>query len=394
MPTNITKSTIPTMKTVNTKATHPTPTPKTVTQLITAIQKTDGKCVSFPVLDALFATVLQLTQYNLKDYLYAYLCRCGYTNIAYTDGYLYAAGTIPVMLEAHMDTVHTHAVESICMSDTNCVSSPEGVGGDDRCGIYTILRILRDTTYRPYILFTEDEEIGCVGANKFCSDLSHEIIAKPPLHFIVEIDRKGANDSVFYECDNPEFETFINQFGFVTAYGSYSDIAQTAPAIGVAAVNVSSAYYHPHTLDEYINLNELETVIKNVTSIVSTVQSGNSVPYQYIEMTYDSQYGSYGYQYSDSCVPKGYTLRYVEELFDDNIFIFNTATDEYVPSFNLYCCVDSSGKVYVIEEYADDNTTMACLDANLQVYDAQGKRYYGKFQKMSYAYIRVTKEDV
>ena len=43
--------------------------------------------------------------------------------------------------------------------------SPQGIGGDDRCGVWMILQILR--TANCHVLFCEDEEVGCVGAKKF-----------------------------------------------------------------------------------------------------------------------------------------------------------------------------------------------------------------------------------
>ena len=77
------------------------------------------------------------------------------------------------------------------------------------------------------------------------------------LKFLVEIDRKGANDAVYYDCDNPDFEEYITGKGFQTAIGSFSDISLLAPELGVAAVNLSSGYYNAHTLHEFINVNEL-----------------------------------------------------------------------------------------------------------------------------------------
>ena len=115
-------------------------------------------------------------------------------------GYLYAEGTIPVLLAAHMDTVHRQPVEQICYSADGAVAmSPQGIGGDDRCGVWMILQIL--CTAKCHVLFCEDEEVGCVGAKKFTRGS-----LRPQVNYIVELDRRGSNDAVFYRCDNPEFE--------------------------------------------------------------------------------------------------------------------------------------------------------------------------------------------
>ena len=75
-------------------------------------------------------------------------------------------------------------------------------------------------TAKCHVLFCEDEEVGCVGAKKFTRGS-----LRPQVNYIVELDRRGSNDAVFYRCDNPEFEDFITSFGFETAGGSRSDIS-------------------------------------------------------------------------------------------------------------------------------------------------------------------------
>ena len=112
-----------------------------------------------------FETILRLPQMELKKRLKAELKSRGY-HITDKPGYLYAGGTIPVLLVAHMDTVHRQPVEHICYSADGAVAmSPQGIGGDDRCGVWMILQILR--TAKCHVLFCEDEEVGCVGAKKF-----------------------------------------------------------------------------------------------------------------------------------------------------------------------------------------------------------------------------------
>ena len=89
-----------------------------------------------------FETILRLPQMELKKRLKAELKSRGYP-VTDKPGYLYAEGTIPVLLVAHMDTVHRQPVEQICYSEDRAVAmSPQGIGGDDRCGVWMILQIL------------------------------------------------------------------------------------------------------------------------------------------------------------------------------------------------------------------------------------------------------------
>ena len=167
--------------------------------------------------------ILRMKQMTLKSHLEAKLEAAGYEPSS-EDGFLYAQGTFPVLLVAHMDTVHKECVQKIKYTGA-IMSSPQGIGGDDRCGIYAILQIIKD--FKCSVLFTEDEEIGCVGAEKFAVS---DYIVNNDINYIIEIDRRGTNDCVFYSCDNPDFEKFIESTGyFKTAWGSVSDISTIAP---------------------------------------------------------------------------------------------------------------------------------------------------------------------
>ena len=89
------------------------------------------------------------------------------------------------------------------------------------------------------------------------------------LKFLVEIDRRGSYDAVYYDCENLDFEKYITSKGFIKAYGSFSDISYVAPELGVAAVNLSSGYYNAHTQHEYIVRSELERTIQKVVEMIA-----------------------------------------------------------------------------------------------------------------------------
>ena len=112
-------------------------------------------------------------------------------------------GEAPIMLVAHLDTVHEKSVKTICYSpDENILMSPQGIGGDDRCGVYALVNAYDMAVKKPFLLFTCDEEVGGVGAEKFCT--AHQLGKLPDaldnLKLIVEVDRKGSCDAVYYDC--------------------------------------------------------------------------------------------------------------------------------------------------------------------------------------------------
>lgn len=47
--------------------------------------------------------------------------------------------------------------------------SPQLLGSDDRAGVYAIIQII-EAGYKPHVIFTTDEEIGAVGAQKLIED--------------------------------------------------------------------------------------------------------------------------------------------------------------------------------------------------------------------------------
>ena len=162
--------------------------------------------------------------------------------------------------------------------------SPQGIGGDDRCGVYALNKIYNQAEIKPYLLFTCDEEIGGVGADQFIYEYELGVLPKElnELKLLVEIDRRGKKDAVYYNCDNAEFENYISSKGFETASGTFSDISIIAPALGIAAVNLSSGYYNAHTLHEYINVKHLEKTVSKVTEIISDAAQIDFPQFKYI----------------------------------------------------------------------------------------------------------------
>lgn len=240
----------------------------------------------------LFETIVRKTQPQLKNWLKSQLQQAGYKECYDETGFLYAEGEIPVMLIAHLDTVHKEPVVNICWDGSyNVAMSPQGIGGDDRCGVYMILRVIQDL--KCHVLFCEDEEIGGRGAADFTySGLS------PAVNFLIEFDRKGNNDAVFYDCENMDFIDLLEQYGFKEDYGSFSDISTIAPHLGVAAVNVSSGYYRQHTTSEYVNMREMNV---NADRIAKLIRENNGTFYEYVESPHTwknwRNYSGYSYGY-------------------------------------------------------------------------------------------------
>lgn len=221
-----------------------------------------------------FKDICRMSQSDLKNYMETYLKECKYTPIN-GDGFLYAKGNEPVLLVAHLDTVHKMKCTEINEKDGK-ISSPQGIGGDDRCGVFMIMNIVKELHCS--VLLCEDEEIGGKGAGKFCKTPNIKTL---DVNYMIEFDRRGNNDAVFYSCGNKDFEKFVcNNTGFKFADGSFSDISKLAPAAKIAAVNISCGYYNAHTTNEYVVYDEMMHLIEMAIKLIKTKCEK---PFEYVE---------------------------------------------------------------------------------------------------------------
>ena len=91
----------------------------------------------------LFESLVKLPQKSLKKVLSSSLRR-NYKKVVETPEYIYAVGDIPIALVAHMDTVFKSPPRNIYFdTDKGVIWSPEGLGADDRAGVFAILNILK-----------------------------------------------------------------------------------------------------------------------------------------------------------------------------------------------------------------------------------------------------------
>lgn len=206
--------------------------------------------------------------------------------IIYNQNYIYILGDIPVTLIAHLDTVHRLLPQKFYHDvEQTTIWSPQGLGADDRAGIFSILKIV-EAGYRPSIIFTTKEESGAIGAYNFIREISEP---KVPTNFLIELDRCGENDAVYYDLDVPEFEKYITTFDFKTAYGSFSDISIIAPGWKIPAVNLSVGYMYEHSLGEILNYENMFDTIEKVKKILDAeIAESHIFPYNISTHSYYS----------------------------------------------------------------------------------------------------------
>lgn len=243
----------------------------------------------------LIERLVSLSQRQLKQVMTKFL-RKRYKNVITTRDYIVAIGDVPIALVAHMDTVFKNPVSVLYYDkDKNVMWSPDGLGADDRAGVFAIIKILQDG-YRPSVILTTDEEKGGIGAGK----LADKKCPIPGLKYMIELDRRGIDDCVFYDCYNEEFIKYVEGFGFKEQWGSFSDISFLMDRWNVCGVNLSVGYMNEHSVSETLCITHLMNTINKVKIMLEETD----IPeFEYIDYTYDymSTYrGQPGYfKYSD-----------------------------------------------------------------------------------------------
>ena len=203
-----------------------------------------------------------------------------YKKVISTPNYIIAVGDIPVALVAHLDTVFHYGQRDIYYDRVkNVIWSPDGLGADDRAGVYGIIQILKSKLC-PTIIFTTEEERGAIGASTLTKDFA---VAPTDLKYIIELDRQGYNDCVFYDCDNSAFEKYVEGFGFNTAMGTFSDISIICPAWQIAGVNLSVGYRNEHSCSEILMIDVLYDTINKIIKMLK--QADNADIFKYIPVS-------------------------------------------------------------------------------------------------------------
>lgn len=183
-----------------------------------------------------------------------------------------SANKRPILLSCHMDTVHSELPISIEEEDTaygRILSSKEGIGGDDRAGVYALLKIVErfvkySDEFPKYLLFTDKEEEGYIGAKKFVEDFKD----KEKIGFVVELDAAGDKIEFF---DEKKIKALMISFktSFPKSAKTYPcDMFPICEGFNASGVNAGVGYNYQHKKEEIINLDMLNYQILKISSTI------------------------------------------------------------------------------------------------------------------------------
>lgn len=182
-------------------------------------------------------------------------------------------------LVAHMDQVQKihsmdfEAIETkeIIFGYSQSHKRMEGLGADDKNGIWICLKCLEKYDAIKCVFFVK-EEVGCVGSQKAVMSFFDDC------RYVIQIDRKGGGDLItdiggWTPLCSEEFVKAIRPelFGYKEETGLLTDVeALKERGLKISAVNLSCGYYSPHTDQEFTIKSELMNCLAFVQHIIET----------------------------------------------------------------------------------------------------------------------------
>ena len=144
----------------------------------------------------------------------------------------------------------------------------EGLGADDKNGIWIALRCLERYGILKVAFFVE-EETGCRGSSQARMEFFNNA------RFVIQPDRRGYKDLVttigWTELCSREFlmAAGYERFGYQETEGAMTDIlALKENGLAVSCINLSCGYYEPHTDMEFTVKKDLLNCLKLVEHII------------------------------------------------------------------------------------------------------------------------------
>ena len=220
------------------------------------------------------------------------------------------------MFIAHTETVHTKIDKIVvkeekltrpntfgksfgddkvdCLKAYTEYGSPTGIGGDDKCGIFICLELLKQLDKVKIGLFVS-EETGCHGSSKcdenFLQDVGYITQYDAPGNHLISEICSGVR---LFERDS---EFFIKTLDIITTcFGNemliqshpYTDISQLKKKIDVSCINISCGYYNMHSNQEFISIDDVCRAIEVGKNMVNTL-GYKKYEYEYKPIVYTKQ---------------------------------------------------------------------------------------------------------
>ena len=212
---------------------------------------------------------------------------------------------------AHMDQVQerhskdfiAYEAEDIIIGFSPKHKEQQGLGADDKCGLWIGLKCLQKFDCLKLAFFV-GEEVGCKGSGLANMTFFDDC------RFVIEPDRKGSEDLITQIgwtplCSDDFLKDIgFKKFGYKETEGMMTDIeALKDHGLMLSCINVSCGYYKPHSNEEFVYKPALLNCFAFVEHIIKTCTK----VYPHIDNTaYYEKQNYYGDIYAD----------YYSEIYD------------------------------------------------------------------------------
>ena len=199
---------------------------------------------------------------------------------------------------SHTDTVHN--IDTININEEmlpnaqdeiklaykayNDSGKPTGIGGDDKCGVFACLTLLKELPNIKAAFFVS-EETGCIGSMKanseFFTNVGYGIQFDAPENWMITEKCFGQvlfdRESEFFEsCDKILTESMSDK-GMQYLVHPYTDVYALRSKFDFACINISIGYYDYHSPQEYVVVEDVANGIEIGRKMINDL--GNKLHY-------------------------------------------------------------------------------------------------------------------
>ncbi len=179
---------------------------------------------------------------------------------------------------SHTDTVHSLDTINIreemlpnaqnelkiALKAYNNFGKPTGIGGDDKCGVFACLKLLKELPYLKAAFFVS-EETGCHGSKNadlsFFSNVGYAIQFDAPENWMITEKCFGQilfdRDSEFFTHIDEILTEHMNPKDKQYMVHPYTDVYALRTKFDFSCINFSIGYYNYHSPNEYVVIDDV-----------------------------------------------------------------------------------------------------------------------------------------
>jgi di/tripeptidase len=193
---------------------------------------------------------------------------------------------------SHTDTVHE--IDKINIHDEilpnaqnelkpslkayNDLGQPTGIGGDDKCGVFACLKLLKELPYLKAAFFVS-EETGCHGSKKanadFFKNVGYGIQFDAPENWMITEKCFGQvlfdRDSDFFNGCDVVLSEGMKDKGMQYMIHPYTDVYALRSKFDFSCINFSIGYYDYHTPNEYVVIEDVFNGLEMGRKMIETL---------------------------------------------------------------------------------------------------------------------------